>query len=196
MKKLVVLAAILLAACKPTESTNTTTTTTTVTESSVTVATAAPTETTITTSTTAVATATTATTPVAPASATTPKARKPAAKPAEEKPATTASAPAPATKTEAPPAPGPSSLSADGAGVFKAKGCPVCHGANADGNTAIGKKNNIPDFHSSAVQSQLDAELAKIMTQGKGPISSSAHKSKNLSADQVKAVIAWIRSLH
>jgi len=71
----------------------------------------------------------------------------------------------------------------------------VCHGADADGNTPMGKKNNIPDFHSSAVQSQSDAELSKLITQGKGPVSAAAHKSKNLSADQVKAVIVWIRSL-
>src|SRR5581483_7410056 len=104
----------------------------------------------------------------------------------------------PVTKSEPAPAPAASSvnLAEEGAGIFKSKGCTVCHGANADGNTPMGKKNNIPDVHSAAVQNQPDSELAKIITNGKGPVSASAHKSKNLSADQVKAVIAWIRSLH
>jgi hypothetical protein len=42
--------------------------------------------------------------------------------------------------------------------IFK-RGCTVCHGADASGNTPMGKKNKIPDFHSAAVQSQSDADL-------------------------------------
>jgi mono/diheme cytochrome c family protein len=79
--------------------------------------------------------------------------------------------------------------------VFKSHGCPVCHGASGAGDTAMGKKNNIPDYRSAAVQSQTDEQLVKTIREGKGPVSASAHKSKALTADQAKAVVAWIRSL-
>jgi mono/diheme cytochrome c family protein len=71
----------------------------------------------------------------------------------------------------------------------------MCHGASGAGDTAMGRKNNIRDFHSAAVQSQSDADLVKTIREGKGPVSASAHKSKALTADQAKAVVAWIRSL-
>jgi len=86
-------------------------------------------------------------------------------------------------------------LVADGMATYKAKGCATCHGVAGAGDTAIGKKNNIRDFHSAGVQKQSDEELTKILTEGKGPVSKAAHKSKNLTDLQVKSVIAWIRTL-
>jgi mono/diheme cytochrome c family protein len=84
---------------------------------------------------------------------------------------------------------------ANGAAIFKAK-CASCHGADAGGNTAMGKKHNIPDLRSSVVQDLTDTELATVIANGKpnGP-SASAHKSKALAADQMKDVIAYLRSI-
>ncbi|MCJ7753699.1 MAG: cytochrome c [Thermoanaerobaculales bacterium] len=84
---------------------------------------------------------------------------------------------------------------ANGAVVFKAK-CTSCHGADAGGDTAMGKKNNIPDLRSPVVQDLTDAELATVIANGKpnGP-SASAHKSKAPSGDQMKDLIAYLRSI-
>jgi mono/diheme cytochrome c family protein len=94
----------------------------------------------------------------------------------------------------APEPPSPEGV-ANGAAIFKAK-CASCHGADADGNTAMGKKHNIPDLRSSVVQDLTDAELATVIANGKpnGP-SASAHKSKAPAADQMKDVIAYLRSI-
>jgi mono/diheme cytochrome c family protein len=95
------------------------------------------------------------------------------------------------------PAPEPPSLgdAANGAAIFKAK-CASCHGADAGGDTAMGKKHNIPDLRSPVVQDLTDAELATVIANGKpnGP-SASAHKSKAPTADQMKDVIAYLRSI-
>ena len=88
-----------------------------------------------------------------------------------------------------------SDLVSDGLAVYKAKACASCHGDTGAGDTAIGKKNNIPDFRSAEVQKLSDAELSKILTEGKGQISKMAHKSKNLTELQTKALVAWIRTL-
>jgi len=88
-----------------------------------------------------------------------------------------------------------SDLVADGVAVYKAKGCGSCHGESANGDTAIGKKNNIHDFRSADVQKLSDAELTKVLTEGKGQVSKIAHKSKNLTELQTKSLVAWIRTL-
>ena len=88
-----------------------------------------------------------------------------------------------------------SDLVADGLATYKAKGCVGCHGATGAGDTAIGKKNSIRDFHSADVQKQSDDDLARILKEGKGSVSKMAHKSKNLTDVQVKSLVAWIRTL-
>ncbi len=114
----------------------------------------------------------------------------------------------PATETKPSPAPAPTtpspapsqepssnaSLVSTGQSIFKSQ-CVSCHGADASGNTAMGRKNNIPDFRSSAVQGRSDADLANVIANGIKPLSASAHKSKHLSSDQVKALVAYVRSL-
>lgn len=106
--------------------------------------------------------------------------------------------PAPAPTTPSPaPSQEPSSnasLVSTGQSIFKSQ-CVSCHGADASGNTAMGRKNNIPDFRSSAVQGRSDADLANVIANGIKPLSASAHKSKHLSSDQVKALVAYVRSL-
>ncbi len=95
------------------------------------------------------------------------------------------------------PAPAPAAASdvANGASIFKGK-CASCHGADASGNTSIGKKNNIPDFRSPAVQNLTDTELSSLIANGKpGGLSATAHKSKALTPTQVEDVIAYVRSI-
>ena len=95
------------------------------------------------------------------------------------------------------PAPEPPALgdATNGASIFKSK-CASCHGADAGGDTAMGKKHNIPDLRSPVVQDLTDAELATVIANGKpnGP-SASAHKSKAPTGDQMKDLIAYLRSI-
>jgi cytochrome c6 len=83
------------------------------------------------------------------------------------------------------------SVRADGAGDFKAK-CAMCHGADGTGSTATGKALNVRDLASSDVQSQSDAQLTDIVTNGKNKMP--AYKGK-LTDDQIKGLVAYIRGL-
>lgn len=104
-----------------------------------------------------------------------------------------APAPAPAAKPTA--SASTTGNVADGASVFKAK-CVACHGADASGNTTIGKKNNIPDLRASVVQNLTEAQLATAIKSGKpGGMSEKAHASKALTTDQIKDMIAYLRSI-
>ncbi len=81
----------------------------------------------------------------------------------------------------------------DGAALFKAK-CAACHGQDGSGNTTIGKKSGLRDLGSAAVQKQTDAELSAIIADGKGK-PAHAFKKKGMTDDQIKALVAHIRSL-
>jgi cytochrome c6 len=83
------------------------------------------------------------------------------------------------------------SLRADGAGDFKAK-CAMCHGADGSGTTATGKALKLRDLGSSYVQSQSDAQLTEIVSNGKNKMP--AYKGK-LTDDQIKGLVAYIRGL-
>jgi cytochrome c5 len=48
----------------------------------------------------------------------------------------------------------------DAATTFKAK-CAMCHGADAAGNTSMGKKFNIPDLRAPDTQSQSGATAVR-----------------------------------
>jgi mono/diheme cytochrome c family protein len=96
--------------------------------------------------------------------------------------------------TPAPAASLTASQVAAGQEIFKSQ-CVACHGADASGNTAIGKKNKIPDFRSGTVQGRSDADLTNVINNGIGSLSSTAHKGKHLSSDQVRALVSYIRSL-
>jgi mono/diheme cytochrome c family protein len=75
--------------------------------------------------------------------------------------------------------------------TFKAK-CVACHGADASGNTAVGKSLHLRDLGSADVQKLTDADLTKIITDGKGAMPS--YKDK-LSGDQIKGLVGFIREL-
>jgi len=84
----------------------------------------------------------------------------------------------------------PSSMRAqDAASLYKSK-CAACHGADGTGS-AMGKKMGAQDFTSADVQKMSDTELGDIITNGKGKMP--AYKS--LAADQVKGLVAYIRTM-
>lgn len=80
---------------------------------------------------------------------------------------------------------------ADGGDTFKAK-CAMCHGADGKGATAMGKTLNLRDLGSAEVQSQSDADLTGIITNGKGKMPKYDGK---LTKDEIGAVVKYIRTL-
>ena len=74
----------------------------------------------------------------------------------------------------------------DGAAIYKAK-CAMCHGPDAAGKPAA----KIPSLIDAAAKAKSDADLTKAVAETAkhpGPV-------KGLSADDVKAVVTYIRSL-
>jgi cytochrome c6 len=70
--------------------------------------------------------------------------------------------------------------------TFKAK-CAGCHGADGKGKEAMKTR----DLASADVQKQSDSDLSVIITNGKGKMP----PYKTMSADQVKDMVTFIRSL-
>jgi mono/diheme cytochrome c family protein len=85
-------------------------------------------------------------------------------------------------------APGPDSVAS--AAAFRTK-CVMCHGPDGSGS-AIGKSMNVPDLRSPAVQKLPNAQLAQIISDGKGAMPS--FKS-SLSEDQIHSLATYVRSL-
>ncbi|MBZ5524926.1 MAG: cytochrome c [Acidobacteriia bacterium] len=79
----------------------------------------------------------------------------------------------------------------DVAALYKSK-CAVCHGPDGKGDTAMGKKLGIKSFSSPEVAKKTDAELIEITTKGKDKMPS---YDKKLTADQIKELVKYIRSL-
>jgi len=84
--------------------------------------------------------------------------------------------------------PGPDSSA--GSATFRTK-CVMCHGPDG-GGSEVGKSMNVPDLRSPVVQRLPDAELAQVISNGKGGMPS--FKS-SLSEDQTHALVTYIRSL-
>jgi len=82
-------------------------------------------------------------------------------------------------------------LAGDGAAVFKAK-CASCHSADGSGGNPMGQKLGVRDLRSADVQKQSDAQLAAIISSGKNKMPGFG---KTLSADQIKELVGFIRSL-
>ncbi|MGA7614839.1 MAG: cytochrome c [Thermoanaerobaculia bacterium] len=82
----------------------------------------------------------------------------------------------------------------DGAAIFKAR-CAACHGPDGSGDTMFGKKNQLADLGSPEVQSLSDAELTKIISEGKDGKASHAFAKKGVSGEQIKALVSFIRTL-
>jgi mono/diheme cytochrome c family protein len=70
--------------------------------------------------------------------------------------------------------------------TFKSK-CAMCHGADGKGKASM----KTPDFTSADVQKKSDADLSGVITNGKGKMPA----YKTMTPDQVKDMVAFIRSL-
>jgi mono/diheme cytochrome c family protein len=86
-------------------------------------------------------------------------------------------------------APGPDSAASSA--TFRTK-CAMCHGPDGSGS-AVGKSMNVPDLCSQLIQKLPDAQLAQIISDGKGGMPSF---KGSLSEDQIHSLVAYIRSLH
>ena len=75
---------------------------------------------------------------------------------------------------------------AAGEAMFKAK-CAACHGADGKGKEAM----KTTDMAAANVQKMSDADLAGIITSGKGKMPA----FKTLTPEQVKDLVGYIRSL-
>jgi mono/diheme cytochrome c family protein len=73
--------------------------------------------------------------------------------------------------------------------TYKAK-CAMCHGPDGKGETTTGKTMKAGDFASPDVQKMSDEDLAEAISKGKGKMP--AYKA--LTADQVKGLVAYVRS--
>jgi cytochrome c6 len=85
--------------------------------------------------------------------------------------------------------PGPDNAAAKA--TFQAK-CAMCHGQNGAGSS-VGKSMNVPDLRAPIVQNLPDAELARVISDGKGGMPSF---KGSLSEEQIHSVVMHIRALH
>ena len=76
-----------------------------------------------------------------------------------------------------------------GGAALWGQSCASCHGKDGSGNTAMGKKLGVQDYTKS--QSFSDAEAANVIKNGKGKMKA----YKQFSDDDVKALVAYVRSL-
>lgn len=81
-----------------------------------------------------------------------------------------------------------------GEDIFRTK-CVVCHGQMGSGKTPVGARQKLRPLSSPGVQKLTDAELTAMIATG-GPKKDPKHSfKKSLSDEQIKAVVAFIRSL-
>jgi mono/diheme cytochrome c family protein len=87
----------------------------------------------------------------------------------------------------------PSAMQAqsESAKIFKTN-CVLCHSANGSGDNATGKAFHAKDLRSAEVQKQTDAELAEVITKGRGKMPAFGAKIK---PDDVKKLVAYLREL-
>ena len=83
----------------------------------------------------------------------------------------------------------PMAAFADGAATYKTK-CAPCHGPDGSGQTPVGKSLKVRDLRSPEVQKLSDAEITRVLADGKGKMPAS-----KLAAADIKAVIGFIRTL-
>src|SRR5882757_6007020 len=80
---------------------------------------------------------------------------------------------------------------AAGSVTFRTK-CAMCHGQDG-GGSEVGKSMNVPDLRAPVVQKLPDAELAKVISNGKGGM---PPFKNSLGEEQIHALVAHIRLLH
>jgi cytochrome c6 len=77
------------------------------------------------------------------------------------------------------------------AALYKQK-CAVCHGADGKGDTPAGKNTKVRSFSDPEIAKQSDDELASVIEKGKNKMPA---YGKSLKPDEIKAMVAYIRSL-
>src|SRR5437764_14094034 len=78
---------------------------------------------------------------------------------------------------------------ADGAAIYKTK-CAPCHSPDGSGQTPVGKTLKVRDLRSAEVQKLSDAEITKVLSDGKGKMPAS-----KLAPADIKTVVGFIRTL-
>lgn len=79
----------------------------------------------------------------------------------------------------------------EGADLYKAK-CAMCHGADATGKPAV----KAPSLVSEEAKKKSDEDLTDMIANGgKDKKASHAFSKKGLTADQIKSLVSYIRSL-
>src|ERR1700722_4323308 len=79
----------------------------------------------------------------------------------------------------------------DAARIYKTN-CALCHSADGSGDNATGKALQAKDLRSEEVQKQSDAELAEVITKGRGKMPAFGAKLK---PDDVTKLVAFIRGM-
>src|SRR5580698_10511565 len=79
----------------------------------------------------------------------------------------------------------------DAAKVFKTN-CSLCHSDDGSGSSPTGNAMKAKDLRSSEVQDKTDAELAEVITKGRGKMPAFGAKIR---PDGVTQLVAYIRSL-
>jgi len=77
------------------------------------------------------------------------------------------------------------------ADVYKSK-CAMCHGADGKASSGMGKSMGLKPFSDPDVQGMSDADMAALITNGKGKMP--AMKGK-LTDDQIKGLVKYVKSM-
>jgi cytochrome c6 len=85
----------------------------------------------------------------------------------------------------------PSIVSAHDGAVYKAK-CASCHGADGSGSTPVGKSLKLRPLGSAEVKKLTDAELTKVITDGKGKMPA---YGKKLTPVEIQCLVSFIRAM-
>jgi len=86
---------------------------------------------------------------------------------------------------------GPAKADEKTAALYKQK-CAACHGADGKGETPTGKAMKVRSFGDPEVAKMSDDELAGAIEKGKGKMPA---YGKSLKPDEIKAMVAYVRSL-
>jgi len=70
--------------------------------------------------------------------------------------------------------------------------CALCHAADGSGDTASGKAFHAKDLRSDEVQKQTDAQLAEVITKGRGKMPAFGAQIK---PNDIAKLVAYIRGL-
>jgi cytochrome c6 len=82
--------------------------------------------------------------------------------------------------------------SEDKSAAFYKQKCASCHGADGKGETLAGKAMKVRSFASPETAKMSDQELADVVEKGKGKM---PKYGATLNADEIKAMVAYVRSL-